>query len=208
MNATRVALLGFLPWTDDARAIAVRENPAALAAARAAATLARSPQVTDARAHAIEVSAAGVDGARAFLADFAPRATVALGQTRDALRVERQGVVPGAWTRRVASEGPFPLLIDGGDAEDDAGLAEALAARLAPLVDPQLTPPLVVSDDPGGYYCDHLCVELSLDARARGARAAFLHVPAIDGCEPALREARLALYARLAVATAEWLLGR
>lgn len=203
-GAPRVALLGFLPWTDDARAIAVRENPAALAAARARDALGGR---YEARLHEIEVTPAGIDAARAFLAAFAPRVTVALGQTRDALRVERQGVVPGRWTARAAAEGPFPLLVDADGAP--ARAAEALVAHLAPLVDPAAEGPApIVSDDPGAYYCDHLCVELSLDARARGARAAFLHVPAIDGCAAAVREARLAQYARMAVATAEWLLAR
>jgi pyrrolidone-carboxylate peptidase len=70
------------------------------------------------------------------------------------------------------------------------------------------TAPFAVSEDAGGYYCDHLCVELARLSRRTGAEARFLHVTAIDGCDAAVREARLGQYARQVAAVARYLEGR
>lgn len=194
----RVALLGFLPWVDAARRLAVLENPAALAAEAAARRL------TDAGVEALflplEVSESGITSALAAVRAFAPALVVGVGQHRDACRVERSGRVPGAWApHRSGESAPWPLVTD----------ADALAAHLSTLADPAAaTGPFLPSDDPGAYFCDHLCVELARDARRRGTGACFLHVAAIDGCPASVRAARLEQYTRQLVAAVRWLSSR
>lgn len=193
---TRIALLGFLPWVDAARDVAVAINPAELAA-RACADLLRGDG-HDATFVPVPVSAEGIEAAVAQVRDLEAAVVVALGRTPTGPRVERWGRVPGAWRPQVLDEdAPWLLAPD----------ATALAARLATIVEPGAnTEPFVASDDAGAYYCDHLCVELVRDARQRGTRARFLHVTGVDGCSPEQREARLRQYTRQARATVDWLL--
>lgn len=191
----RVVVLGFLPWSDPSRGVGARENPAALAAERAARLLARDG--FEARFLGVPVTSAGIAAVVEGVVAFDPAVSVALGQGRATPRVERRGVVPGAWSTHDAAAGTFVLVQD----------AEALAAHLSTLVDPEAeTGPFEPSDDPGGYFCDHLCVELAVDARTRGAHAAFLHVPPIDDAGERVRVARVAQYARQAAAAVAWLL--
>jgi pyrrolidone-carboxylate peptidase len=193
----RVVVLGFLPWTDPARGVGARDNPAALAAERAAQLLARDG--FDARFFGVPVSSEGIAAVVEGVVAFDPGVSVALGQGRETPRVERRGVVPGAWTSHDATKGTFVIVQD----------ADSLAAHLSTLVDPDAeTGPFESSDDPGGYFCDHLCVELAVDARTRGAHAAFLHVPPIDHAGARVREARVAQYARQAAAAVTWLVRR
>lgn len=190
----RVVVLGFLPWTDPAHGVGARDNPAALAAERAAQLLAHDG--FEARFFGVPVSGEGIAAVVEGVVAFDPCVSVALGQGRATPRVERRGVVPGAWSMHTAN-GTFMLVQD----------AEGLAAHLSTLVDPDAeTGPFESSDDPGGYFCDHLCVELAVDARTRGAHAAFLHVPPIDDAGERMREARIAQYARQAAAAVAWLL--
>jgi pyrrolidone-carboxylate peptidase len=193
----RIAVLGFLPWTDAVRGVGARDNPSALAAERAASALASDGY--QARFLGVPVSGEGIAAVVEGVVAFDPCVCVAIGQARETPRVERHGLVPGAWSAHDAASGPFVLVPD----------AEALAAHLSTLRDPAAaTGPFEPSDDPGGYFCDHLCVELAIDARTRGTRAAFLHVPPIDGVDAGTREARVAQYARQAVAAVAWLLAR
>ena len=142
-----------------------------------------------ARAFGVEVSGEGIDAAMRELCAFDPIVSVALGQTPSEPRVERAGVVPGAWTGRDRSAGPFVLWPD----------AEGLAMRLNAIADPRAhVAPFSASDDPGAYFCDNLCVELAIDAAVRRSRATFLHVTAIDGVSSELRAARIDQYARQA----------
>jgi hypothetical protein len=74
------------------------------------------------------------------------------------------------------------------------------------LIDPDaMVESFTASEDAGGYFCDHLCVELARESRRRPIRARFLHVTAVDGCSPAVRAARLRQYGRQIRATVEWL---
>lgn len=191
----RVALLGFLPWSDPTRAIAVRENPSALAAERCAAEL--SSRGIDAAFVPVAVSEQGIRDAVLALEGGRPHVVVAAGQTPGGPRVERFGRVPGAWSPARA-DGPGPWLL----APDAAALARALNRFEAPFAEIE---PFGASDDAGGYYCDHLCVELARFARANGARARFLHLTAIDGVPPRVRDARVATYARRLAAVVAWL---
>jgi hypothetical protein len=112
--------------------------------------------------------------------------------------VERQGLVPGDWAPAAPDE-PTPWLL--------APDAEALAAELSQLSIAEAgTPPFEASDDAGGYYCDHLCVELVRELRRRPLQARFLHVPAIDGCTPEVKDARIRQYVLQIRATVDWLI--
>lgn len=192
----RIALLGFRPWTDPARQIAVAENPAALAAEACARSL-----IGDGRLAAfvpVEVSGDGISSAMRAVETFGASVVVALGQTPGEPRVERFGRVPGAWAPAQDAEStPWLLAPD----------ADVLALRLEALHDPASeTGAFRPSDDAGAYFCDHLCVELVRDARRRGTRARFLHVTSVDGCVPAVRDARIGQYALQARVVVEWLL--
>lgn len=187
-------LLGFLPWTDPAREIQVTENPAALAAEAASRRLVEAGW--QAGFVPVEVSPEGITAAMARVAAWAPPLVLAVGQTRRTARVERMGRVPGAWAPAAEGE-PQPWWL--------VASPEPLIERLNRLLEPRgETEPFTASDDPGGYYCDHLCVELSRDARRRGSRAIFLHVPPIADLAAEVRAARLLQYERQLVAAAEW----
>lgn len=193
-----IALLGFLPWTDPSRGIAVRRNPSAMAAEACTGRLAQKGfRVAFVP---VAVSDEGVRKAR-FVIDFLkPKVVVALGQTKGAPRVERWGRVPGAWAPALADE-PQPWLL-APDAEDLAALLRTIDDEAAQLE------PFAVSDDAGAYFCDNLVVELARWSRSTGRRARFLHVTAIDDAHPSVAEARLRLYERHIEATALWLLSR
>ena len=195
MNEPRVALLGFLPWSDPARSAVVRENPAALAAERCARALADEGR--PAEFVPVSVSAEGIAGAIQSIRRSQSNVVVALGQTKTAPRVERFGKVPGVWAPALAGEeSPWLLATDAAD----------LASVLNELREPESgTLPFTVSEDAGAYYCDHLCVESARETRLRPLRARFLHVTEIDGCTPEVREARLRQYARQARAAVDWL---
>jgi pyrrolidone-carboxylate peptidase len=186
-------VLGFLPWTDPERREAVRENPAALAAEQCARLLAGDGHIT--KFIAVGVTADGVTRAMESVRLFEPDVVVAAGQTRTEPRVERFGRVPGAWSPlKRHEESPWLLAAD----------AEELVAAVNALNDPAAaTAPFRSSDDAGGYFCDHLCVELVRETRRRPMHARFLHITAIDDCTPVVREARLAMYARQMRAVAE-----
>lgn len=190
-----IVLLGFLPWTDPDRKVSVRENPAALAAERAAWQLAARGLVTT--FVPVAVSGDGITRALARARSWEPQLMVAVGQAPTGPRIERFGRVPGAWSpRREGEESPWLLAPD----------ADALAARLNELRDPAAeTEPFVASDDAGAYFCDHLCVELVREGRRRPVPMRFLHVTAIDACTPEIRAARLSLYVRQIIATVDWL---
>lgn len=196
----RVALLGFLPWIDEARGIRVGENPSALVAEAVAGQLAADG--LDARFIPVGVSESGIRSAMAELVAFAPDQAIALGQTRPTMhpRVERAGQVPGEWAPSAEDERrPWTLAPD----------AEALSAVLNELLDPLAqTGAFAASDDPGGYYCDHLCVELARDARRRGSGALFLHISPVDAVSPAVRDARLSQFTRQTLRAVEWCLAR
>lgn len=189
-------MLGFLPWVDEARGRDVKENPSALAAETCARRLLEEGWL--ARFVPVAVSAEGIDQATAAVRAFEAEIIVALGQTATEPRVERWGRVPGAWAPTTSGEAAPWLLTPG---------AEALVARLnGAAFTAAATEPFRASDDAGAYFCDHLCVELVRDARARGSRAVFLHVTAIDRCLPEERAARLAQYAVQARTAVVWLL--
>lgn len=191
----KLALLGFLPWKDPARAIAVDVNPSALAAEASARAFERSGVL--ARFFPIEVSERGIRGAQAFLERERPTIAVAVGQTRGAPRVERFGRVPGAWATLQPSESAPWLL-----APDAEGLARHLSVFREEAA---LLEPFSASDDAGGYYCDHLCVEMARWSRDTGSPARFLHVTAIDGLSPETAAARLRVYERQIAETVHWL---
>lgn len=196
MTAPRIALLGFLPWVDPARDRNVRENPSAIAADLCALQLAE--EAWAAAFVPVPVSGEGITQAMETVRLLESDVVVALGQTGTEPRVERQGLVAGAWSPASAGElQPWLLAPD----------AEALAARLNELTIPEAeTAPFRASENAGGYFCDHLCVELARELRRRPLRARFLHVTAIDGCLPEVRDARLRQYVRQARATVEWLI--
>lgn len=187
---SRVALLGFLPWTDPAREVAVQLNPSAVAAERCALAI-------GAAFVPVGVSGDGIAAAMKQVAALDADLIVAMGQTPTGPRVERLGRVPGKWSPAVEGE-QQPWLL----APDAADLAVYLNGLSDPLAD---TAPFVASDDAGGYFCDHLCVELVRESRCRSIRARFLHVTAVDACTPDVREARISQYARQMEATVEWL---
>lgn len=197
-QSLRVAFLGFLPWTDEARQVRVVENPAGLAAARAAAVLAERglPAIFVPMA----VSSEGIQQALAAIRAFDAPIVVALGQTRTEPRIERYGRVPGAFAPAGQGEAqPWELAPD----------ADELARMLGRVRVPGAgTAPVRASDDAGAYFCDHLCVELVRESRASRRAARFLHVTAIDGCEDPVREARVAEYTAQALAIAEYLRAR
>ncbi len=187
--------MGFLPWREPERNRDVRENPAAIAANRSAVQLAEAG--LDAVFVPVPVSGVGITQAMERVRLLRAEVVVAVGQTPTAPRVEQFGRVPGAWAPVEPGEvEPWPLAPD----------AAALAAALNALQDPAAeTEPFTASDDAGGYYCDHLCVELVREVRRRPMRARFLHVTEIDSCTRSVREARLALYTRQIRAVVELL---
>ncbi len=187
------ALLGFLPWADAARGVDVRENPSILAVERASALVPGAVPI------GVTVSHEGVLEAVRRAEQLGARVVVAVGQTPTGPRLERCGRVPSVLAPARAGEGaPWLLAPD----------AEALVRFLnAHAVVEAGTAPFAVSDDAGGYYCDHLCVELARLSRRTGAEARFLHVTAIDGCDASVREARLEQYARQVAAVARYLEG-
>jgi len=190
-----IALLGFVPWSDPDRGVAALENPAALAAERCARALVE--EGFPATFVPIRVSAEGIGQAMEAIRRLQSTIVVALGQTSTEPRVERFGHVPGAWAPPTPGEqAPWLLAPDADDlAEALNGLSEVAAETL----------PCRASEDAGGYFCDHLCVELVRESRRRPVRARFLHVTAIDGCSPEVREARLRQYARQTRAVVDWL---
>ncbi len=181
----KIALLGFLPWTDAARGVAVRENPALLASLRAARALRR--QGFEVACLAVPVSDEGVVDAVRAAERLEAGVVIGCGQTLTAPRVERFGRAPSRLAPPTPGEEPPWLL-----APDATALARMLQRHALPEARLE---PMRVSDDAGGYYCDHLCVELARLSRRRPVRARFLHLTAIDGCAPALRSARLEQYA-------------
>lgn len=186
----RVALLGFLPWIDASRGTDVRENPAAISAEMCAREL-------DAAFVPIEVSGKGIVRAMEAVRLSGAEVVVAVGQTSTGPRVERFGKVPGVWA---------PATDDEAMLWEIAPDAQAIADRLNTLHDPAAETELfVASEDAGGYFCDHLCVELGREMRQRSIRARFLHVTAIDGCLPPVRDARIRMYAKQIAATVEWI---
>jgi hypothetical protein len=191
----RIILRGFLPWRDPDRQVVVTLNPAAVVAERVARAL--SATGADAEAIAMAVSADGIRDAMSRVTASSPSVVVGLGHTPTEPRVERAGRVPGAWARAAdGEETPWLLGNDAGAIVRELNQYSDPAARLEPFRE---------SDDPGGYYCDHLCVELSRDARRRGSLARFLHLTGVDRCSPAVREARLRQYERQVRAVLEWL---
>jgi pyrrolidone-carboxylate peptidase len=182
----RILLLGFAPWVDEARGLAVVENPSQLAVQRAASLLADAGVAACARA--VEVSDEGVLAAVAEADRLEADVVVALGQTPTEPRVERFGRVPSRL--RPAQEGECSPWLLASDADELAALLDSHVDDTAGLE------PWRVSEDAGAYFCDHLCVELARLSRRSGATTRFLHVTAIDGCPPDVREARIALYAR------------
>lgn len=191
-----IALLGFLPWTDPSRGIAVRVNPAALAAEACTGRLARKGYRV--AFVPVAVSDDGVRNARLAIDSMAPRVVVAVGQTKGAPRVERWGRVPGRWAEAQADE-PQPWLL-APDADELSALLQTIHDEAAALE------PFAASDDAGGYFCDNLVVELARWSRRTGRDARFLHVTSIDGSDATTAEARLRLYERHIEATAHWLL--
>lgn len=189
-HAGPVVVTGFLPWVDPGRDLDVRENPAILSAISAVERL--RAEGLRAVALGVEVTANGIRETIRRIEQLAPSVVVSLGQGRETSRVERFGRVPGAWTE-TAEDGPWPL------PSDAARVLSAVNACVDPAA---LTGPFVVSDDPGAYFCDHLCVELVRASRRCGFRATFLHVPPIDGVSGAIRSARLAQYSAQAAAAA------
>jgi hypothetical protein len=192
----RIALLGFLPWNDPGRNVAVRENPAAITAERCARALAQDGH--SATFVPVPVSGDGIRRALEAARLLDAEIIVALGQTPTEPRVERVGRVAGSWSPAVVGETtPWTLAPD----------ADELVARLNSLADPaaQLQP-FRASDDAGAYFCDHLCVELARDARVRPVSSRFLHLTAIDDCAAEVKAARLGQYARQARAVVEWLM--
>ena len=182
----RILLLGFAPWTDASRGVAVGRNPAQLAAHHARRLL--SDRGSNVDALSVEVSDEGVLAAADEVERRGANVVVALGQTPTEPRVERFGRVASRLRPQAAAEdSPWLLAPD----------ADELAALLASHVDAEAAlEPWRASDDAGAYYCDHLGVELARLARRTGATTRFLHVTAIDGCPSAVQEARVALYAR------------
>jgi pyrrolidone-carboxylate peptidase len=191
----RIVVMGFLPWRDPQRGTDVRENPAAIAANRCALQLAEEGFV--AAFVPVPVSGEGITQAIDRARRLEAEVVVAVGQTPTGPRVERFGRVPGAWAPAADGEAaPWPL------ADDAPALTDALNALSDPAAQ---TEPFVASDDAGGYFCDHLCVELVRETRRRPLRARFLHVTEIDSCPPAVREARLSMYTKQIRAAVEWL---
>lgn len=198
MSGVDIALLGFLPWTDPSRDIAVRVNPSALAAETCAHALARDGfRVAFVP---VAVSEEGIERAREALERANPSIIVAVGQTKGAPRVERWGRVPMASAPPRPDE-PTPWLI----APDADELANALAAIDDPEAD---LLPFAPSDDAGGYFCDNLCVELARHCRKTKAKARFLHVTAIDDVTEPVGAARVRLYQRQIAFTVMWLMSR
>lgn len=193
-----IALLGFLPWMDVERGIAVPINPAERAAALCVEGLVQDGK--EAVFIPVEVSAQGIGTAMELLRRHAPTVVVALGRTPTAPRVERWGRVPlSELPLKPGEEAPWLLAPD----------AEELALHLASLDESEAeVASFSVSDDAGAYFCDHLCVELARDARARGTQARFLHVPGVEGCSQQVSDARVGLYVRQARAAVEWLIER
>lgn len=191
-----IAILGFMPWADPARQIAVRENPSAIVADLCARELAASG--LPAAFVPVEVSGDGITKAMEMVRLLGAQIVVALGQTPTEPRVERLGRVPGLWAPAAESEvAPWSLAPDADELVIELNRLQEPAAELKPFR---------ASDDAGAYFCDHLCVELVRDARVRGTKARFLHITAVDGCPPDVREARLLQYTRQARATVEWLM--
>lgn len=193
---TSIAILGFLPWQDAEKRIVVTTNPAQLAASRCADELVF--EGFQATFIPVDVSGDGIAQAMRRVRELSSSVVVALGRTSTGPRVERWGRKPGAWNpRSPEEEEPWLLAPD----------ADELAAHLTTFADPAAeTGAFVASDDAGAYFCDHLCVELVRDARTRGSRARFLHLPGVDGLANPVREARIGQYARQARATVDWLL--
>lgn len=188
-----VLVMGFLPWTDEARGIRVAENPAALTAH--AVSLRLQSESVAAAFVPVHVSAEGIQQAMQAVRESGAPLVVALGQTRRTPTVERMGRVPGDWAPAEPGE-PQPWLL----VPNPGGLVD----ELNQLIDPAaLTEPFTVSDDAGGYFCDHLCVELARDSRKRGSRALFLHLSPTEGLPADVRDARLAQYERQVLRAAE-----
>ena len=192
----RIALMGFLPWTDPQRGIAVQENPAAVVAEACARELSRDG--LDCAFVPVPVSDEGILGATTIVRTLGADIIVALGQTSTEPRVETLGRVPCSSAPVCAGEtSPWTLATD----------ADQLVPLLNALAEPTANAaPFRTSDDAGGYFCDHLCVELARDATTRGTRARFVHITATDGVPSDVRAARLRQYQRQARATVEWLL--
>lgn len=190
-----ISLLGFLPWDDAERGISVALNPAQLAASRCASEFAT--EGVDATFVPVEVSNQGIARAMQRVQSLSSTIVVALGRTPNGPRVERWGRVPSALSpARSAEETPWLLAPD----------ADELAAHLSTFAEPEAnTEAFVASDDAGAYFCDHLCVELVRDARARGSLTRFLHVSGIDGLADAVQEARIRQYVRQVRETVDWL---
>lgn len=184
-----------MPWDDAERGVSVALNPAHLAASRCASELVAAG--VDATFVPVEVSAEGITWAMRRVQALSSSIVVALGRTSTGPRVERLGRVPGVWEpAMLEEESPWLLAPD----------ADELATHLSTFVEPEAnTGDFVASDDAGAYFCDHLCVELVRDARVRGSRSRFLHVPGIDGYPDAVKEARIRQYVRQARATVKWL---
>jgi len=193
-----IALLGFLPWTDPSRGIAVQTNPAALAAEACTGRLAEKGYRV--AFVPVVVSDEGVRKARETVDAMDPKVVVAVGQTKGGPRVERWGRVPGAGSPALPDEEQPWLLAP--DAEELAALLRTIDAEGAELE------PFAVSDDAGGYFCDNLVVELARWSRRTGRDARFLHVTAIDLSPPDVAQARLRSYECHIEATALWLLSR
>lgn len=198
VSVVDIALLGFLPWTDPSRDIAVRVNPSALAAEACAKALARDGfRVTFVP---VAVSEEGIERARTALERENPSVIVAVGQTKGAPRVERWGRVPMASAPPRPDE-PTPWLL--------APDADELASALAAIDDPEAgLLPFTASEDAGGYFCDNLCVELARHGRKTKARARFLHVTAIDDVTGPVAAARVRLYERQIAFAVMWLVSR
>lgn len=198
MQPVDIALLGFLPWTDPSRDIAVSVNPSALSAEGCAKKLSRDGY--RAAFVPVAVSEEGIEQARGALERMEPKVVVAVGQTKGAPRVERWGQVPSSLAPARADEvTPWLLAPD----------ADELASLLADIDDPAAKLlPFGPSDDAGGYFCDKLCVELVRYSRRKGAEARFLHVTAIDDVPATVAEARVKLYECHIAATVRWLVSR
>lgn len=189
--------MGFLPWKDETRGIAVKINPAERAAALCVEGLERDG--VDAAFVPVAVSEEGIRQAITRLAEEEPSVVVALGRTPTGPRVERLGRVPLACSpARPNEETPWLLAPD----------ATELAAYLSTFADATARSlAFTASDDAGAYYCDNLCVELVRYARSKCIDARFLHVTGVDDCASDVAEARIRQYARQARATVDWLLG-
>lgn len=194
VSCMQVMLLGFRPWVDSSCGIAVLENPSELVAKSVFLRLLE--EGVAAGFCSVEVSAEGIEAAMSEVRISGASVVVALGQTRGAPRVERMGRVPGEWTPARAGE-PQPWML----IPNPSGLLEELNTHTDPIAN---TGPFTISDDAGGYFCDHLCVELARDSRIRGNRALFLHLSAIQDLPPLVRQARLSQYEAQVFAAVEW----